>query len=544
MFVGGTSTTARTSRPSNRDRGHPVRQRGHPVHIALAPTGLPPEVKLTFFGMPITIGFVSARWSGPAGICNGAKLLESMAMLMRTSLRHSKRLVLLILLVGLLLPDLEAHADSDEPPGRVPKAPCYHTLEGLYAEAEALVQAYPDLVSLYAIGTSYEGRPLLLLDLTQRRTPPPKPFLFVVANAHGRELITSEVALAFARTLLEGYGTDADVTWILEQQHTYILLSLNPDGHVANEGGPPWPYWRKNRNSTVSCPTTYGVDLNRNFPLGWDLLSGASTYPCSNFYRGPAPFSEPETRALGAYLSELLSSRGVLTATSGASLYISLHAYGNGVIWPWAYTGRAAPDGAALSALGYRLAREMGYWGGQAANALYLMSGADIDWVYGAWGLPAYTFEVGPGGYGFFPPCSAYDKILAQALKGLKLAARLARSPYALAQGPEVTGLQLQMRQGQLVLEATLDDRLSGNQQIAAGRVFVAEFPERGTRPLPLMPRDGRWDQTVETVTAALPLDLPPGRYWLYVQGQDAKGAWGPLRALSWEVAVPASGAE
>jgi len=463
---------------------------------------------------------------------------------MRISLRPSKGLVLLILLIGLLLPRLAVRAASELPPGRVPKAPCYHTLEGLYAEAEALVQAYPDLASLYAIGTSYEGRPLLLLDLTQRYTPPPKPFLFVVANAHGREFITSEVALAFARTLLEGYGTNPDATWILEQQHTYILLSLNPDGHVANESGPPWPYWRKNRHGMDSCKTTYGVDLNRNFPLGWDLLSGASVHPCSNFYRGPAPFSEPETQALGAYLSELVSSRGVLTATSGASLYISLHAYGNGVLWPWAYTGRAAPDSAALSAPGYRLAREMGYWGGQAANALYLMSGADIDWVYGTWGLPAYTFEVGPGGYGFFPPCSAYDKIIAQALKGLMLAARLASAPYALAQGPEVTGMQLQGRQGQVVLEATLDDRLSGNQKIAGGRVLVAEFPGKGARPLPLIPRDGRWDQPVEIVTTALPGDLPPGRYWLYVQGQDAQGAWGPLRALRWEIAAPASGAE
>ena len=37
-----------------------------------------------------------------------------------------------------------------------------------------------------------------------------------------------------------------------------------------------------------------GVDLNRNFPVGWEKRFGV----CDSTYGGEEPFSEPETRAL------------------------------------------------------------------------------------------------------------------------------------------------------------------------------------------------------------------------------------------------------
>lgn len=453
---------------------------------------------------------------------------------------------IILLLVAGVLP---VRAAPDAPPapgqeGRVPKAPCYHTIDGLYAEAEALAQAYPEIASLHAIGSSVEGRPLLVLEIGRRGESVARPFLFVVANAHGREFITPEVAWAFARALVQGYGTDADATWMVDSQRTFILLSLNPDGHVANESGPPWPYWRKNRNPAYGCATTYGVDLNRNFSVGWNAPGGTSTYACSNFYRGPQPFSEPETAALRDYFQALVTSSSVLTSTAGASLYISLHAHGNGVMWPWAYTGKAAPDAAALSVLGYRLARDMGYWGGQAANSLYLMSGADMDWVYGTYGLPAYTFEIGAVGYTFFPACSLHESIIASAVKGLWLAARIARAPYALARGPEVSGARLEHQDGQVVLRARLDDRLSGSQRVTAGRVYVDTPPWAGGAPLLMTPSDGRWDKPVEEAELWLRVEVEPGRHILYVQGRDERGHWGPVRALWWEVASPREGME
>ena len=56
----------------------------------------------------------------------------------------------------------------------------------------------------------------------------------------------------------------------------WIIPNLNPDGFARGE--------RKNAN---------GVDLNRNFPVGWKSASDDSR---SENYRGKQPFSEPESR--------------------------------------------------------------------------------------------------------------------------------------------------------------------------------------------------------------------------------------------------------
>ncbi|MCH7516305.1 MAG: hypothetical protein IIB08_04130, partial [Bacteroidetes bacterium] len=54
--------------------------------------------------------------------------------------------------------------------------------------------------------------------------------------------------------------------------------------------------WRKNRRDNGG---SFGVDLNRNFGYKWGYdNSGSSPEPTSNTYRGPAPFSEPESQAV------------------------------------------------------------------------------------------------------------------------------------------------------------------------------------------------------------------------------------------------------
>ena len=67
-----------------------------------------------------------------------------------------------------------------------------------------------------------------------------------------------------------------------------------------------------------------GVDLNRNYPFGFDSKA-ASTDPCVFSYRGPAPFSEPETQAV----------RDFLLKWKNIKLAINLHAKGNYMLTPF-----------------------------------------------------------------------------------------------------------------------------------------------------------------------------------------------------------------
>ena len=65
----------------------------------------------------------------------------------------------------------------------------------------------------------------------------------------------------------------------------WVLPTYNPDGLAAGS--------RRN---------AHGVDLNRNFPYGWVDLDG-------NYESGPGPASEPETRAVMAFLREVRPAR-------------------------------------------------------------------------------------------------------------------------------------------------------------------------------------------------------------------------------------------
>jgi hypothetical protein len=44
--------------------------------------------------------------------------------------------------------------------------------------------------------------------------------------------------------------------------------------------------------------------LNRNYDWDFGKGEGSSSFPCSNMFRGPYPFSEPETKAMKRFIEE------------------------------------------------------------------------------------------------------------------------------------------------------------------------------------------------------------------------------------------------
>ena len=64
--------------------------------------------------------------------------------------------------------------------------------------------------------------------------------------------------------LIDDYGTDADVTAMLDSYDFYILAMLNPDGYIHSHVEDR--LWRKSRrpNTDVGSPCV-GTDVNRNF---------------------------------------------------------------------------------------------------------------------------------------------------------------------------------------------------------------------------------------------------------------------------------------
>ena len=92
--------------------------------------------------------------------------------------------------------------------------------------------------------------------------------------------------------------------------------------------------WRKTRQPNVGS-SCIGTDANRNFNSNWMANEGGSQDPCTQTYAGPAPFSEPEVKALADYIAAIKQKVNMLLA---------FHSYGQQVLSPYGYTAAEQPS--------------------------------------------------------------------------------------------------------------------------------------------------------------------------------------------------------
>ncbi len=202
-------------------------------------------------------------------------------------------------------------------------ASAYHTFEEVVAELDRLRAARPDLVGpKLAIGRSWEGRPILAVKISDHpEIDEDEPEVLFDALHHAREPIGMETLLQTMDWLIENYDRDPEVRALVDGRELWFVPVVNPDGYAwGGIGG----MWRKNRRPNADG--SFGVDLNRNYGYQWaydDL--GSSPVPSSQTYRGPAPFSEPETAAMRDFI---LSHRFVTGMTLHAYSEINLLPYG------------------------------------------------------------------------------------------------------------------------------------------------------------------------------------------------------------------------
>jgi hypothetical protein len=108
----------------------------------------------------------------------------------------------------------------------------YHTAEVMYAWLERWAEQYPNLVDLYQVGESFEGRPIMQITLTNEETgrAADKPAAYFEGGRHSGEVTGSESVLWLAQHLLTSYGTDPTITELLDTKAIYLRLQNNPDG--------------------------------------------------------------------------------------------------------------------------------------------------------------------------------------------------------------------------------------------------------------------------------------------------------------------------
>ncbi len=250
---------------------------------------------------------------------------------------------------------------------------------------------------------------------------------------HAREWPSAEHAIEWAYQLLGDYEAgDPRATKIVEQTRTTVIPVVNPDGfNASREAGElqgaaggrsaaddtaetvnivthPVEYRRKNcrfldDREGGSCLqpdvglAAAGVDPNRNYGGFWGG-PGASTDPTAADYRGPGPFSEPETRDIRSYI-----------AGHQVTAFITNHTFTGLVLRPPAIAAQGPTvDEPAYKQLGAKMTAENGY-ANDPSYKLYDTTGGTEDWAYYATGAFGFTFEIGR--FAFHP---AYAETVAE----------------------------------------------------------------------------------------------------------------------------------
>jgi len=442
--------------------------------------------------------------------------------------------------------------------------PCYKNVAGSFDWMDHMVDratSIPNLsITLSDIGDSYlksqnsnDGYDIKVLRVTGNgvATVPgrttEKGILFMMTGIHARELAPPELVSRWIESMVDGYGTDAEKTSILDHTVLHFVIHANPDGRYTVENDLN-SYRRKNMNPSGgnSCgSSSLGVDLNRNFPFKWGLNSGSSNNPCDQTYRGLSPASEPEVQAIVNYCESIFpegqrksdpeGDKQVAFPDTAKGIFMDTHSYSEIIIWPWGHENLETGNDSQMEALVAKYRHFNGYgFSGPGNGFLYEASGATDDWAYGALGAAGFTFELGTT---FYQTCSYFeDDILPKNTPALTYAAKSTTAPYRIPKGPDVTSVTANVANGgnSLVVTASASDSAysssdhpSSRQGVSEVRAFVNIHPydlENGQAPL------GEAFANQQSITIDIS-GFEYGRYTVYIQAEDGDGFIGPVTA-------------
>lgn len=216
----------------------------------------------------------------------------------------------------------------------------YRDLKKVEEELQKLALQFPALAKLETYGTTANGFKLYALKVSDNvQLDEDEPELMITSATHGDEIITVEVEMELLTLLLQNYDKDARLTKMVNEKEIYFIPVVNPHG-----------YSRRDRYAN-------NVDPNRDYPYPGD--ENKQSVDCIDAIR------------------KFFHSHNIKGS-------IDLHASGELIMYPWAYTKSSPPkeDEDVFQYLTNSMAEINKYEAGQISKIIYVAKGSSADYYY------------------------------------------------------------------------------------------------------------------------------------------------------------------
>jgi len=277
-----------------------------------------------------------------------------------------------------------------------------YSYEMLEDDLSKINQRYKEKIKIKSIGKTHFGRDIWAIRLGRG-----KKNVVLIGSHHGREWMTSLMLMKMLESYSATYNESGFLGFkshqIFNEVSLWFVPMLNPDGVAIqqndfkdfpsqhqklllkmNDGSDNFKRWKANG---------MGIDLNRQYPAGWESLDQQPDSPWYKFYKGEKPLESKEVKSLTKFIKEINPTIAVAYHTAGREIFWN---YKNGKNLK--RDKRIAKKVSKLT--GYKLTMP-------TKNA---MGGGFTDWFITTYHRPAMTIEISYLVGETNPPLSVFQK--------------------------------------------------------------------------------------------------------------------------------------
>lgn len=319
-----------------------------------------------------------------------------------------KQLLALIFSLILFISHTITAAAADIPSDVVLTDHQMYTYGEMMEDIGLLASKYPGIISVSSIGSSSYGRniPVVIIG-----NPAASKKILIQSTIHAREYMCSQMTMEIIEYICSNYSSmyvnGIPYTELFSNVCFHVIPMVNPDGvEIAQRGydgatNDATRGWLAAQVSTGAKmekmkSNANGVDLNRNFPVGFGQAKKISNSPCFEHYPGGSAMDQAETYALAQYTAR------------GFYAFINYHSCGRVI-----YYGAAinSPENAARAQTLATLLSGYNHYKLVSESGTVSIYGSFSDYVQKTYDRPSATMEIGTATP---TPISQFGKIFAE----------------------------------------------------------------------------------------------------------------------------------